>query len=169
MATIVFRVTKNITPAPVIMSRVERTVYEESFLLSRRFVAEHNVRVSTWNDKPAFSGEASDDLGPEKPNVLIVVNGSDLQVKKWFWVDKGTAVRYAQLSQDWASKTQPGQRVPGPGQGRVLYVDRNIAWPGIDARKFSEDIVDDLSPEAVAHFRRGFVRGLNGSPLSIGG
>lgn len=154
-------VTKNISPAPAIMDRISRATEQEAQAIGREFVAEHKVRVSTWGSAPGFSAEASGDLDGRATNVLILVNGDSLQVKKWFWVDKGTAVRYAQLSRDWESKTAPGRRVPTEGRGRVLYIDRGVAWPGIEARRFSKDIVNELTPDAVDRFRRGVLRGLN--------
>lgn len=167
MATVRFFVSQNITPAPVIMSRIRGAVHEESELLARRVANEHEHRVSSWNDPPHFTHESDGNLNPGEPNFIVFVVGNEIQVKKWFWVDKGTAVRYAQVSPDWQSKTQPGQRTPGAGQGRVLYIDRNRPRPGIKPRDFSKTIKNDLNPEVVAGFRRGVLRGLNGNPLSL--
>ena len=59
----------------------------------------------------------------------------------YFFLSGGTAVRYATMSPDWRSKTQPGRLGAGPGRGRVLYVNRRRPRPGIKARKFDEQIV----------------------------
>jgi hypothetical protein len=59
----------------------------------------------------------------------------------YFYVSGGTAVRYATMSPDWQSKTAPGRLSAGSGRGRVLYVSRNRPRPGIEARKFDEQIV----------------------------
>lgn len=59
----------------------------------------------------------------------------------YFFVSGGTAVRFATMSSDWRSKTQPGRLGAGAGRGRVLFVNRRRPRPGIKARKFPEQIV----------------------------
>jgi len=59
----------------------------------------------------------------------------------YFFLSGGTAVRYATMSPDWSSKTQPGRLGAGPGRGRVLFVNKRRPRPGIKARKFDDQIV----------------------------
>lgn len=59
----------------------------------------------------------------------------------YFFISGGTAVRYATMSPDWRSKTQPGRLGAGAGRGRVLFVNKRKPRPGIKARKFDEQIV----------------------------
>ena len=59
----------------------------------------------------------------------------------YFFLSGGTAVRYATMSPDWKSKTQPGRLGAGAGRGRVLFVNKRRPRPGIKPRKFPEQIV----------------------------
>lgn len=60
----------------------------------------------------------------------------------YFFVSGGTRVRYATMSPDWRSKTQPGRLAAGAGRGRVLFVSRRRPRPGIEARNFDDQIVE---------------------------
>lgn len=64
-----------------------------------------------------------------------------IEHKIYFFVSGGTSVRYATMSQDWRSKTQPGRFAAGPGRGRVLFVNKRRPKPGIKARNFDKQIV----------------------------
>lgn len=70
------------------------------------------------------------------------------------WVSGGTRVRYATMSGDWISKTQPNVIGSGAGRGRRLFVSRKHPRPGIKARNFAHVIVQKWNPRLPGIFSR---------------
>jgi hypothetical protein len=58
----------------------------------------------------------------------------------YYFLNFGTRVRYATMSDDWQSKTVPRLIASRQGSGRVLYVRTDRPRPGIKARHFDEEI-----------------------------
>ncbi len=54
------------------------------------------------------------------------------------YVSGGTRVRRALMSPDYDPKTKPGVLDSFSGAGGVVFVSRNLALPGIEARRFPE-------------------------------
>lgn len=162
-----FEVVENITEAREIMERVQRHVLTASFRMGALLENRHRSSVSTWNGPPTFKSEASGNVSAESVNIFVMVSGGELEVKKWFWVDKGTKVRYAQLSSDWQSKTFPGRRVPGEGRGKVVAINKRFPHDGIQPRDFTEMHVDDNLAVIATAWRGAVADGLNNVPLFL--
>lgn len=103
---------------------------------------EYQKVVNTWDDAPKFDSAIS--LTGGNASALVGPTGSQKQVNKFLWLDKGTRIRWALMSKDWRSKTRPGGLSSGPGGGRVVVAGRramqarNIApRPGIQARNWT--------------------------------
>jgi len=77
----------------------------------------------------------------DKSNRSRILYEALIDNKIYFFLSFGTSVRYATMSQDWRSKTQPGRFGAGPGRGRALFVNKRRPRPGIKARKFDDQIV----------------------------
>lgn len=93
--------------------------------------------VSTWTGaKP--KPESLVEVGRNDVTVLTGMNGSEEALNKFKWLNEGTRVRYATMSQDWKSKTKPGVLKSGRGRGRMLFVNRRRPRPGIKARGWTE-------------------------------
>jgi hypothetical protein len=99
--------------------------------------------VRTWQDAPRFETIIS--LAGGDAAALTGPVGSEMQVQKFVWLDKGTRIRWAVMSRDWQSKTRPGRLNSGPGSGRVVIAGRRAMQarnirprPGIEARNWTE-------------------------------
>lgn len=93
--------------------------------------------VASWSgDKPRF--ESLVEVGRDDVTVLTGPNGSNEALNKFKWLDEGTRVRYATMSQDWKSKTKPGVLKSGRGRGKMLFVNKRRPRPGIKARGWTE-------------------------------
>lgn len=101
-----------------------------------KMLADFRKTVRGWKKKPEFR------IDDRKPNRLIVTSD-----KVYRFVSKGTRVRYAIMTKDFISKTNPGMAVSGPGQGRVVFVSRKHPMPGIKAREFEIKIAMKWRPE----------------------
>lgn len=117
--------------------------------------------TANWKKKPKFQAEISEDAA---------VGGLKLEVttddKVYGFVDKGTKVRRALMTKDFQAKTIPSTVGSFPGKGKVVFISRKLARPGIKARKFSEFIKKANQPElarlaknALARFARRSGRG----------
>ena len=98
--------------------------------------------VATWEgDKPEFESQIGLERPPGSASVLTGPTGSEKGVSKWRWLNEGTQVRYALMSKDWRSKTKPGRYRSGPGRGKMLFVSRKLARPGIKARGWTPKLM----------------------------
>lgn len=104
--------------------------------------AEFEKTVATWEDKPTFT------VNRNMGNVTV---GTSSRI--YSYIDKGTSVRYATMSPDFAPKTR--SRVIGStgGRGRMVFVSRNHPKPGIQAREFSVVIREKMQDKFAAKFR----------------
>lgn len=92
----------------------------------------------TWSFDVAF-----------RHDVRITADGLDITVytddEIYGFVNNGTSVRYATMSDDFVPKTEPGWIGSGPGAGRMLFVNKKVPRPGIEARHFDELIAEENS------------------------
>lgn len=60
----------------------------------------------------------------------------------YYFLDRGTRVRYATMDREFRSKTKPGRIRSGMGAGNPdpIYVNRGVPRPGIEARRFTDMI-----------------------------
>jgi hypothetical protein len=116
--------------------------------IEKKAHAELNKTVQTWNDPPTFltteKGFKGGDLRLEVEPV-----GTELQVKKWKWLDKGTTKRYATMKRTFIRKTQPRSFIARAGttpSGKgVAYVRIEVLRPGIVARQWSSMLSRNLA------------------------
>lgn len=97
----------------------------------------------TWRNQPRFAARKAYHgygvtVDPEYP---------------FEWINRGTRVRYATMSKDWASKTKPNVIASYKGAGRVLFVSRKRPRPGIQARNFTDIIMRRVQARAAGRMR----------------
>lgn len=104
------------------------------------FIREHEAVVTTWKHKPTFKARKfiTDD------SIRVTISATGPNAKIWRFVSGGTSVRRAVMSSKpkWISKTEVGSLKSGRGQGRVVFIGKHINLPGIQARKFTEQIME---------------------------
>jgi len=99
--------------------------------------------VRTWKQKPEFSFEIKGDY--------LEVGTDD---KVYGFLNFGTSVRRAKMSEDFIPKTQPGRLNAYVGKGRRRYVSKKLNLPGIDARDWVGQIGLKREPIFVRNFER---------------
>lgn len=118
--------------------KLKKDVFRTEFLtalkdMERQIVREFQKTTQTWQgDKPTFEGEL--EISNDGLALLVGPTGNTKGAQKWQWLDEGTKVRYATMSQDWVSKTKPGVIPSGAGKGRLLFVSKKHPRPGIEKR-----------------------------------
>jgi hypothetical protein len=131
-------------------SKLKQEVFRLEFLsavhdMERQIIREFNKTTDTWQgEKPTFKALIS--LQNPGPTIVVGPSGSTKGAQKWEWLDKGTRVRYATMSPDWISKTTPNVVGSRAGRGRMLFVNKNIPHPGIEARNWDKIIGKQFAP-----------------------
>lgn len=115
--------------------------------LGRRAIRLFRSTVRTWRNKPQFDLETN-----ASANAIEVLVGTDDKI--YGYIDRGTSVRYAIMSRDFAAKTTPGSLQSRPGRGGAVFISRQHPRPGIKARDFSGNIAKTLDREAEAIFNQ---------------
>lgn len=97
---------------------------------------DYGVVTQTWNHKPVFAIDKS-------KLKRRITTGDDV----FRYIDKGTAVRRAVMTPGFRPKTIPGQIRSRMGSGGVAYISKKVVKPGIEARRFSEEILKKWTKE----------------------
>lgn len=126
---------KGVKPSKLKIDAVRLALLNEMRKAGTAVRRDYERTTRTWKgEKPEFAQAVS--LAGGGPQLLIVVQGPG--AKKWFWLDKGTKVRYATMSADFKSKTVPRVLDSRAGKGRRLFVNKKRPRPGIEARMWTE-------------------------------
>ncbi len=105
---------------------------------------DYKKTTATWKgSKPNFDQLVS--LAGGGPTLVIEVNGGH-GADKWFWLDRGTKVRYAVMSRNFRAKTSVGKLSSGSGRGGLIFVNKKRPMPGIKARGWTVLIVRMWTP-----------------------
>jgi hypothetical protein len=95
------------------------------------------MTVETWDDPPHFETTERKFAGGDF-RLAVEPAGTEIQVKKWWWLNRGTSVRYATMLPKFRSKTDPRVFQSHAGtKGGVAFVSRRVPRPGIQARQWS--------------------------------
>lgn len=120
-----------------ISREIRNALWKEAIEIHRQY----KLCVSTWDEKSKFVKEK---VASQK-DAIVRVKTDD---PRFYFLDKGTKIRWALMSGDWKSKTRPHWVGSGRGRGRAVLIGRRAfrrrglaARPGIEARHFTEDII----------------------------
>lgn len=123
----------------------------------------HDEIVGPWEvsaDQPAFEVVDESDKGRVYLRVRMDADAAEsASLSVWQLLNRGTSVRYMQLSEDWESKTAPGQPFSGPGAGEKLGLDVGRPQQGIEAREFDEAVAQEFDADAIV--KRAIDEGFN--------
>ena len=126
----------------------------------RILTREFKKTVETWNSKPRFQTKKG--LNAREVSVTVFTD-SDI----YLFIDDGTDERWALMSEDWSSKTQPGVIGSRRGSGSVIlrgrraFQERGIApREGIEARNFTVMISEKQTPIFQREVFKAIVRGI---------
>lgn len=115
---------------------VVRVVENALTALAYNVKVDFDVTTQTWKDRPAFTIEKS-------PGKRVVATKSDI----YRYVSRGTRVRYAVMTPDFAPKTRTGYIGSNQGKGGLAFIGKR-PLPGIKAREFEEVIGKKVQKEA---------------------
>ena len=140
----------------------------------RKMLKDYDKTTQTWEgETPTFDSKISfPRVGKEMSLWVGAVDDGSFGYRKFNWINKGTSIRWAVLSDDWLSKTFPGRLVSTGGQGEVLIAGRAMieegfsAEPGLEARNFDKQIREIHLPDFQKDMKTAVARGLRRSGKS---
>jgi hypothetical protein len=134
---------KYYNPAPLSENVFKGSLLRELQIIRDKMIADFYKTTATWKDhKPQFEGKVQYAQGEAS---IIVHTGSEI----YGYINAGTRVRYATMSNQFTPKTQPRVIGSTPGNGEMAYVSRKVARPGIEARHFTDTIAEKYQPEVA--------------------
>jgi hypothetical protein len=148
---IIVRVIKPATPFKSSVFREE--IVNAVKVIEKDAVADFNKTVATWVHKPKFKSEIKT-TGSQSVTLTIVPEPE----KPYLFLDKGTKVRYATMSPDWKSKTEPNVAQAFLGKGKRLFVSKKHPRPGIKARNFTKHIAKTYKTELQRETKNALAR-----------
>lgn len=128
----------------------------------KKMLKDYEKTTATWTNKPTFDSK-------------VTYAGGVAKVKVWTddviygYIDRGTPVRYAKMTDDFVPKTVPGWIGSQQGAGGVWWISKKHPLPGIEARGFTVliegmaltfmiDELDDAFLKAISSVKGGFRR-----------
>jgi len=118
------------------VAEITKALNEEKRELSRLY----KQTYATWSNPPSMHEEVK--IGSSEAYAEVSTDD-----KKMLWLDDGTKIRHAQMSQGWVSKTKPNKLKSGHGRGKLVRVSRQIQNPGIKPRNWSKIIAGIREPK----------------------
>ena len=96
--------------------------------------------IATWQgDTPSWSRQV-DKAGAWHLTVFVFMGGHHQGIRKWKWLNAGTAIRFATMTSNFVAQTRVRVISSYKGRGGLLYINRRRPRPGIEARHFDETI-----------------------------
>jgi len=135
--------------SPIVPEKLDSTVfYQEAksgmIVMGAGVKKDFQKTSRSWSgSKPVFSKKTTSSTGII---VMTVSISSGRGADKWFWLDRGTKVRYATMSRNFRAKTQVGNLSSGAGRGGLIFVNKKKPRPGIKARGWTVLIVRTWTP-----------------------
>ena len=111
--------------------------------VAKNIKIDFDVTTQTWRDRPEFTIDKSEGR-------RMVSTDNDI----YRYLDRGTSVRYATMSDNFSPKTRSGFIGSNAGRGGMVRVSRLHPRPGIQARKFSESIQKKWDAQMATIFQR---------------
>lgn len=107
--------------------------------------------IRTWNSPPKVRAEVK---GRGGDYVLNVKFTPEERGQIWDWLNAGTSVRFAIMSEDFIPKTAPKLISSKAGRGGVLVIDPAHPQPGIEARGWSGMIAERAGRDLTKAMKR---------------
>lgn len=79
----------------------------------------------------------------------------------YFYLNDGTATRYATMTPNFKPKTQPGKLDSSSGRGGLAFVNTQRPRPGIEARKFNTAIIRKHGKKFVKDIQSASAKGVD--------
>ena len=150
---------KQIKPKKLNEKAMRKALLDSMRNSADELVKDFRETTSTWNHKPKF-----EKLFQLSKGTIAVLVGTDDRI--YNFINNGTRVRHALMSDDWSSKTKPGSLKASRGSGHVVAVSKNIIRSGIEARNFDKQIQEKW--DKSKRFKREMEKGMRNARKASG-
>jgi hypothetical protein len=132
-----------------IMNEARKVAREEAKLQKRIL----EKLVSGWNVPEPVVVELEEELKSNLISITVKINN-----RYFYFVDQGTSVRFATMTNDFIPRTRSGSLRSGPKIGGLSFVSRKHPRPGIEPRLFMMTLEkrrrDKYNQNAGRHIRK---------------
>lgn len=128
---------------PAIRAKIKRIMREEANLHKRILLR----AVSTWDEQPLFEIESEEN----EDKIFYSIFTDD---RIFYFIDKGTRIRFATMTRDFSPKSVPNSLVARPGSGGLAYVNPRRPRRGIEPRNFMITVYEKRRPIYVSKLVR---------------
>lgn len=128
-----------INPGQINTRKIRGQIQAANLNAARRWKKMLNEYVSTWNHGVEFKINSGYKGG-------YIFTGITTDDEIFWYLELGTWVRYATMTDDFIPKTAYHQIKSGQGQGGLQYVSTNMERPGIEPRAILEEIASIDAP-----------------------
>lgn len=136
-----FRVTKKFPPPAKVLVHLMNKAEDILTSVGIQSMQQRKKTTATWKgDAPDWHIKVERKLSQWVVNLKVHIDGPPLGQKKWWWITKGTKVRYAVMTKPFKAKTKFRVISSYVGKGHMRYIDPHIMRPGIRAREFDDEI-----------------------------
>ena len=105
--------------------------------MAKNVKIDFDVTTQTWRERAQFT------IRPQGEDArLVSTDVASKMGKVYAFLNFGTRVRYATMTNPFAAKTAPKFIGSHPGIGGLLFVSKKVPRPGIKAREFDTAIND---------------------------
>ena len=133
-------------PTVINTGALEKSIRAASEAQAKAIEEQLRLTTSTWEgSKPAFEVVA-------EPRGFLIgpVDNGGQGFLKWLWLEQGTSIRYATMSDGFRPKTSPRVVQAVVGAGGAQYVNVRRPRPGIEAREWRQTIVEEHNQRGLA-------------------
>lgn len=121
-----------------IIREVKRAARNEA--RTQRRILTNDV-MGTWGEHPPVRIQTGVTAGD------MLYEQVDIDDNIFFFLDQGTSIRYATMSDDWVSETIPYEFKSIPGQGTVMFVNKSVVRPPIEPRHWMLKLYRERRPK----------------------
>lgn len=166
---------KAIKPGPFDPDAIRNEIFQAANDIMRSIRRDFERTVETWDGDPYYTsqeGEQDSSIPEFEEGVWtdrgVIYAQVHTDEPLYFFLNDGTSVRYATMTDPFEAKTTPNVIGSGPGRGGLLYVDVNDPRPGIKARKWDRAIAHKHRPLIRRAMVAGIARGIDRSGHKFG-
>lgn len=128
-----------------------REMIKQMEIINDGLEKDFKATVRTWENRVRFTRKVNVSQGLIEGHVRTArIHGGKPPELIYYFVNNGTKVRYAKMTDDWQPKTRVGIIGSFTGRGGLDRIDR-IGRPGVKARKF--DVAIALKYKALLRIR----------------
>ena len=155
-----FRTKKRPPPPHQVATYMINQAREVLSRIGKQSMTQRQKTTKTWSgDSPNWHVELSTP-GAYQARLEVVMEGTVLGMKKWYWVSKGTKIRYGTMTKGFKPKTKVKTISSYKGKGQMWYVNIKKPRPGIDARLFDETINERMDAKVEDQMETRIARAL---------